>query len=383
MTNHLLAIDDEPELLALLSRTAKAWGYTVDTTTDPEVFKTVARTGEPNIILIDLQMPGYDGVELLEFLAAQQCRAAIVLSSGFDTRVVNISRELGKKLGLNMANPLPKPVRATALRATLDEYRSSPFEIDAGALREAIDDGQLELHFQPLVDLRERRLIGWEGLVRWQHPKQGMIMPDRFIRLAERNGLIDPLSDRVAELAVRQLADWNGDGRNAFISINLSAQNLADAQLPDRLERLCVQHNVPPILLRLELTETAAMADPIRVIAVLTRLRLKGFELAIDDFGTGYSSLLQLHRLPFSELKIDQSFVRFMRESEEAKLIVGLTITLAHGLRMQVIAEGVETGDLAEQLAADGCDIAQGYHFGKPMPAANTQAWMTRNLNPA
>lgn len=381
MPNHLLAIDDEPELLALLRRIAEACGYRVDTTTDPDVFKKIVRAAEPSVILIDLQMPSCDGVELLEFLGEQKCRAAIVLSSGFEPRVINITRELGAKLGLNMTAPLPKPVRAIALRAMLDQYRRNHFEIDASALRAAIDSEQFELYFQPLLDLRERRLIGWEGLVRWQHPVHGLIMPDQFIAVAEREDLIDRLSNCVAELAVRQLADWHADGRDSFVSINLSAQNLADAQLPDRLERLCLQHHVPPALLRLELTETAAMADPIRMIAVLTRLRLKGFELAIDDFGTGYSSLQQLHRLPFSELKIDQSFVRLMAESEEAKLIVGLSITLAHGLHMQVIAEGVETGDLADLLSAGGCDIAQGYHFGKPMPAQNTGAWVTQNLN--
>jgi EAL domain-containing protein (putative c-di-GMP-specific phosphodiesterase class I)/ActR/RegA family two-component response regulator len=379
MANHLLAIDDEPELLAILSRIAESSGFKADTTTDPEAFKAIVRSEELSVIVIDLQMPGCDGVELLEFLAAEKCRAAIALSSGFDSRVVTITKELGEKLGLNMASSLPKPVRAGALRALLDQHREARFEVDAGILREAIDGNQLELHFQPFIQLRERRLIGWEGLVRWQHPLQGLIMPDRFISVAEREGLIDPLSDRVAELAVRQLAAWRDDGRNEFVSINLSAHNLADVRLPDRLERLCVQHNVPPNLLRLELTETAAMSDPIRMMTVLTRLRLKGFELALDDFGTGYSSLVQLHRLPFSELKIDQSFVRVMGQSEEAKLIVGLTITLAHGLNMQVVAEGVETGDLADQLSTDGCDIAQGYHFGKPMPAQNTGAWIAQN----
>jgi len=378
MINHLIAIDDEPEILSVLRKFGEACGYRVDTTADPEIFKSILRNGRPNVVIVDLQMPDCDGVELLEYLADMRSSAAIVLSSGFDNRVLTITNELGRQLGLNMANALPKPVRMSALRAILDEYREDDFVVEPDSLRAAIEAGQLELHFQPLLNLRERKLIGWEGLVRWQHPDRGLIMPDRFIAVAEREGLIDPLSTRVAELAVRQLADWQGTGCNAFVSINLSAQNLADAQLPDRLEQLCTRHNVPSALLRLELTETAVMADPVRMISVLTRLRLKGFELAIDDFGTGYSSLQQLHRLPFSELKIDQSFVRFMGQSEEAKLIVGLTISLAHGLHMRVIAEGVESGDLADQLTAGGCDIAQGYHFGRPMPAHSTQAWMSR-----
>lgn len=379
MTNHLLAIDDEPALLTIISRAGEASGYKVDATTDPEAFKSIVRAGGPTVIMIDLQMPGCDGVELLEFLSAQQCRAAIVLASGFDARVVNITRELGGKFGLNMAAPLPKPFRPAALKFVLDQFRETRFEVNADTVRAAIDGDQLELHFQPLIELRERKPIGWEGLVRWQHPQQGLIMPDRFISVAERNGLIDQLSNRVAELAIRQLAVWLGEGRTAFVSINISAGNLADAQLPDCLEKLCIQHGVPPAMLRLELTETAAMTDPVHMIGVLTRLRLKGFELAIDDFGTGYSSLVQLHRLPFSEMKVDQSFVRIMGESEEARLIVGLIIDLGHGLNMELIAEGVETGDIADQLAARGCEIAQGYHFSKPMPAKDTAGWLARN----
>jgi EAL domain-containing protein (putative c-di-GMP-specific phosphodiesterase class I) len=322
-------------------------------------------------------MPGCDGVELLEFLATQKCRSAIVLASGFDARVVSISKGLGEKLGLNMVAPLPKPFRLAALKAMLNDHRESHFEIGAATLRQAIDGDQLELHFQPLIDLRARCVLGWEALVRWQHPQQGLLMPDTFIGVAERDGVIDALSYRVAELAVRQIAAWREEGLELFVSINLSALNLGDARFPDLLEQLCTQHGVPPALLRLELTETAAMADPVRLIGALTRLRLKGFELAIDDFGTGYSSLLQLHRLPFSELKIDQSFVRAMGKSEEAELIVGVTIGLGHALKMQMIAEGVETGEIADQLAALGCDVGQGYHFGRPMPARDTQAWIS------
>lgn len=376
VANHLLAIDDDAGMLDIVSRAARSLGYRVDATIDPDAFKEIVRTAGPDVIMIDLQMPRCDGVELLEFLAAEKCRSPIVLASGFDARVVSISKALGEKLGLTMATPLTKPVRLAALKAMLTLYRESDFEIDAATLRQAIEDDQLELHFQPLIDLKTRGLIGWEALVRWQHPQQGLQMPDAFIGVAERDGVIDALSHRVAELAVRQIAAWRADGLDLFVSINLSALNLGDARFPDRLEQLCASHDVPPALLRLELTETAAMANPVGLIGALTRLRLKGFELAIDDFGTGYSSLLQLHRLPFSELKIDQSFVRAMGDSEEAELIVGVTIGLGHALNMQMIAEGIETGAVADQLAALGCDIGQGYHFGKPMPACDTRAWL-------
>jgi EAL domain-containing protein (putative c-di-GMP-specific phosphodiesterase class I)/CheY-like chemotaxis protein len=376
MANHLLMIDDEAGMLDIVRHAARSLDFRVDATTDPEAFKAIVRAGSPDVIMIDLQMPGCDGVELLEFLAAQECRSPIVLASGFDARVVAISKVYGEKLGLNMAAPLPKPLRLAALKEMLNGFRESVFAVDAATLRHAIENDQLELHFQPLIDLKSRGLLGWEALVRWQHPQQGLQMPDTFIGVAERDGVIDALSYRVAEMAVRQIAAWRAEGLGHFVSINLSALNLGDARFPDRLEQLCAQHGVPPALLRLELTETAAMADPIRMIGALTRLRLKGFELAIDDFGTGYSSLLQLHRLPFSELKIDQSFVGSMAESEEAELIVGVTIGLGHALKMHMIAEGIETGAIADQLATLGCDVGQGYHFGKPMPERDTRVWL-------
>jgi EAL domain-containing protein (putative c-di-GMP-specific phosphodiesterase class I) len=204
-----------------------------------------------------------------------------------------------------------------------------------------------------------------------------MIMPDRFIALAEQENLIDALTERVVELAVRELGGWRKRGLEAFVSVNISAANVV-ANLPDRLAQLCARHGVPPSAICIELTESAAMGNPALMLEVLTRLRLKGFKLAIDDFGTGYSSLLQLHRLPFSELKIDQSFVRNMGHSEEANLIVGAIINLAHSLKLELIAEGVESADLRDRLAELGCEMGQGYHFSRPMPASQVLDWAAK-----
>jgi EAL domain-containing protein (putative c-di-GMP-specific phosphodiesterase class I) len=374
--NHLVAIDDEPELLAIVARTAESAGFKVDATTDPEIFKATIRRSAPSVVLMDLQIPGCDGIELLRFLYEEQCQAHIVLISGVDLRLLSIAKGVGDKLSLKMAEPVHKPIRVAELRARLSGFIAAPAEIDTAMIREALRTDQLALYYQPLVALDDHHVVGWEALARWHHPVRGLIMPDRFIPVAEKEGVIDELTDRVFELAIAQVAAWQRvHGMATFVSVNVSAPNLLDLHLPDRLEQACRQHQVPADLLRLELTETVAMSDSPRLVEVLTRLRVKGFKLAIDDFGTGYSSLVQLHRLPFSELKIDQMFVRNMATSEEAAIIVGAIINLAHSLRLELIAEGIETEELARRLVAAGCEIGQGYYFAKPMPAAEVPGW--------
>ncbi len=295
--------------------------------------------------------------------------------SGFDAKILALAHDIGRDLGLDMAEPLLKPLRPAALRQLLSDLRSKTFQADVVALQEAVDNHQLELFYQPLVTLATGKTIGFEALVRWRHPEFGIVMPDRFIALAEREGLIDSLTDRVLDLAAAQLSTWQKMGMDAFVSVNISAANIA-AGLPEQLSELCVRHDIPPRMLRLELTESTAMGNHALMLEVLTRVRLKGFQLAIDDFGTGYSSLVQLHRLPFSELKIDQSFVRGVADSGEANLIVGAIVNLGHSLRLDLIAEGIETEDLMKTLVAMGCETGQGYFFSRPMPAADVPEWI-------
>ena len=377
MDNVVLAIDDEQAFLDIVEKVAKSCGFAVTATTDPATFRTMLGAQPPSIVMLDLQMPECDGIELLHVLADVGCRAKIILMSGFDVRVLGLARGIGRDLGLDMGDPLLKPLRPADLRQLLSSLRSKVFNVNAAALQEALDDDQLELFYQPLVTLATGTTIGFEALVRWRHPEFGIVMPDRFIGLAEREGLIRPLTGRVLELAAGQISAWRKAGIDGFVSVNVSAANI-EAELPNQLVRLCARHDVPPHLLRLELTETAAMTNHALMLEVLTRVRLKGFQLAIDDFGTGYSSLVQLHRLPFSELKIDQSFIRGMAELEEADVIVGAIVNLAHSLHLGLIAEGIETEDLVRRLVAMGCETGQGYYFSRPMPACDVPGWLAR-----
>jgi EAL domain-containing protein (putative c-di-GMP-specific phosphodiesterase class I)/CheY-like chemotaxis protein len=378
MDNVVLALDDEQSFLDIIEKVATSADFAVTVTTDPAVFGAALVTQPPSVVLLDLHMPDCDGIEILRVLADAQCRAKIILMSGFDARVLGLARGIGHDLKLDMAEPLPKPLRPTELRQALAKLRSKTFHPDAAALQEALDNDRLELFYQPLLTLATGETIGFEALVRWRHPEFGIVMPDRFIGLAERENLINPLTDHVLALAAGQIAIWRKAGINSFVSVNVSAANIG-AGLPNQLGDLCVNYDIPASSLRLELTETAVMGNHALMLEILTRVRLKGHQLALDDFGTGYSSLVQLHRLPFSELKIDQSFVREMISSEEASLIVGAIIGLGHSLHLELIAEGIETEDVMKRLIAMGCQMGQGYFFSRPMPASQVPDWIARH----
>jgi len=245
-----------------------------------------------------------------------------------------------------------------------------------GALRAAIEEGALTLHYQPQADLASGRVCGVEALVRWPHPERGLIPPDAFIPLAEQTGLIGPLTDWVLAEAVRQGRAWQRAGLLLDVSANLSMWNLHDPALPARVAGLLREHDLPPAWLRLELTESALMADPERVLDVLTRLAGLGVRLAVDDFGSGYSSLAYLKTLPVDALKIDKGFVRAMATDERDAAIVASTVGLGHALGLRVVAEGIEDRAAWDALAAIGCNVAQGYYLSRPLPAEALARWL-------
>ncbi len=237
----------------------------------------------------------------------------------------------------------------------------------SGELRQSIEKGGMVLHYQPKVSLRTGQIAGAEALVRWQHPEHGMMFPDEFIPLAERTGLIRPLTLWVIEKGLKDCEYWNAQGMNAGVSLNISARELIDPMIPDTFQKLLKTHDVDPSLVVLEITESAIMADPQRALDVLNRLNEMGMKISVDDFGTGYSSLAYLKQLPVSEIKIDKSFVMDMLQDENDAVIVRATIDLAHNLGMSVVAEGVQDRATREQLERLGCDVMQGQFTGMPM----------------
>jgi diguanylate cyclase (GGDEF)-like protein/PAS domain S-box-containing protein len=247
----------------------------------------------------------------------------------------------------------------------------------ASDLRRAIDAGELFLVYQPKVSMKTGGVVGVEALVRWRHPQRGLVMPDEFIPVAQQTSLIRPLTLCVLDQALRQEARWRACGLPLTMAVNLSMRNLLDVALPGDVARLLAETGVPASALVLEITESALIADPVHVRAVLDELAGMGVQLSIDDFGTGYSSLSYLKRLPIHEIKIDRSFVLNLTSSEEDAIIVRSTVDLANNLGLRVVAEGVESAEVLGYLRATGCDVAQGYYLGRPLAGADLEHWLT------
>ncbi len=243
-------------------------------------------------------------------------------------------------------------------------------------LRRAIDERELVLYYQPKVELRDGRVTGVEALVRWRHPERGLVGPDEFIDAVQETSLIRPFTLYVIDEALRQCGAWASEGHELGVAVNVSPRNLIDASFPDNVAQLLENWKVPPERLELEITESAIIADPFRMKAVLERLSGMGLRLSVDDFGTGYTSLGYLTRLPIDELKIDRSFVANMTSSEDDAVIVRSTIDLGRNLGLEVVAEGVEHPEIWERLQGMGCDIAQGFLMSRPVPADELTSWL-------
>jgi diguanylate cyclase (GGDEF)-like protein len=243
-------------------------------------------------------------------------------------------------------------------------------------LRRALDDGGLLLHYQPKRSLKDGGFVGVEALVRWQHPELGLLQPADFIPIAEREGIMRDLTIDVLDRALAQQREWRESGHSIPVAVNLSAASLLDSRLPDDVQALVTRHETNTADLELEITEDTLMQDPNRALAVIARISELGVGFSLDDFGTGYSCLAQLKRLPVRSLKIDRSFILNMTSSAQDANIVRSAIALGHSLNLSVVAEGIESAEHLRQLEDFGCDIAQGFHLGRPVPPEDIPRWL-------
>jgi diguanylate cyclase (GGDEF)-like protein len=264
-----------------------------------------------------------------------------------------------------------------------DHYSPAKLALTA-ELRAAVEGAgeRIVVWYQPELDLRTGEVVALEALVRWEHPDLGVLSPSSFLRIAEQTNLIKPLTRRVIEVAVAQLADWRALGPDVAVAVNISPQMLVDRSFTGQVMETLRAARVPPGRLKLEVTESALMSDPVTSRAVLRELDRLGVEIAIDDFGTGYSSLAYLADLPVSEVKIDRSFVSRMAHGSNESIIVNSTIDLAHHLGLRAVAEGVEDPAMLPELEAQGCDAAQGYAISRPLPAAEATGWLMARQSP-
>jgi EAL domain-containing protein (putative c-di-GMP-specific phosphodiesterase class I)/AmiR/NasT family two-component response regulator len=377
VTTRVLVFDDDAAVGRLAVRVADMSGMTATAVTDAASFAQRLRTQPPQVVLLDLQLGETDGVEQLRLLAERQYGGVLVLMSGFDARVLATARALGQSLGLNVEAVLQKPLRVTELEAVLRRLEFAGQSPSAERLLTAIANDELVLDFQPVVSRNPKVLRKLEALVRWQHPTAGRIPPGEFLPLVESNtGVIDALTDWVVGAAVEAYQVLSQLGVSVPLAVNMSTQNLHDLTVPDRLEQRLRAGGMPARHLCLEITESAAFKDASLTMDILSRIRLKGMQLSIDDFGTGYSSLKMLRQMPFTEIKIDRSFVSDATTSRDSRAIVKSIMDLAANMEMGCVAEGVETEETAELLERLGsCDM-QGFLIAHPMPVEAVPVWL-------
>lgn len=391
----LLILDDDPTIGATIALMAQSSSMRCRYTSTAEDFYAALGSWQPTHIALDLIMPDHDGIEVLHRLAEKGCRASIIITSGVEGRVLEAAHRSAKEHGLNIVGTIAKPFSLAALRGLLaqapaqseapgynDQHTPAPpLEVTREMLEAAMDGNQLYMVFQPKVSCADGRLAGFEGLVRWQHPEHGTIGPDQFIPLVEQSGLSDRLTAIVFEIALGWFSERLAS--DLSLALNISAVSLDHIGMADRLAGLCEKHMLDPSSIIIEVTESSAMNDQTAALDLLTRFRLKGFKLSIDDFGTGHSSLVQLARMPFSELKIDRSFVMTAMHSAESRNIICAIIGLGKSLGLHTVAEGVEDLATFSFLKDAGCDMAQGYFIGRPMSGDAISRWMGSELEQA
>lgn len=377
---HIMLVDDEPSILDLASRFIEKMGYrqiTACLSGQSALEKYRESTNSFDVIICDLNMPEMNGVELLRHLSEEDYCGGIILLSGEDARILEVAKDLAKARNLNVLGYIAKPFKRESLELLLSQYSpqdlkmSAPLldDISEAELRAGMDGDELLIAFQAKTNIATGKLTGVEALARWNHSERGLLPPYTFIPLAERCELIDELTYSIYRKTLSQMRAWLEKDIILKVSINISVNSFTTDGFVDFLIQTAEEYNVASDLIIFEITESQIMENALDCLEMLMHLRMKRFGLSIDDFGTGQSNMTQLKKIPFTELKIDQSFVGGACEDSTARTILESSVDLAKKLKIYTVAEGVETEAELALVKELGCDQIQGYLIAKPMLA--------------
>ena len=335
-----------------------------------------AMESPPHVVLVDLDMPGMDGVEFIGLIAQHRLAPAIAVVSAMDVALLHAVQVMAQASGLRVLGSVEKPLsnaKLTHVLSLLDSEASisaidPAVQVNVEQLRHALSNGLIVPHFQPQAEFSNGKIVSVEALARWVQPNGQFLSAANFMPLVEAHGMIEEFTQHMLVESCAWRKRWAQADLQIKVSVNVSAQNLTGPEVADRYENVVRSHGMRPEDIVLEITESSVMSDTARGLAMLARLRLKGFGLSVDDFGTGYSSLAQLSQIPFTELKIDRGFVHRAPEQPRKLAMIETSIDLARKLGLKVVAEGIETIEEWQLLAQLGCDYAQGYLISAAVP---------------
>ena len=386
-SDRLLVIDDDFVGRIVIAKVATQVGFASTFASSFEQAVRCLRQSEFDCITLDLSLGGRDGVEILRVLADLGHTTPVIVISGCEERILNSAVRVGRSLGLAVSDPLPKPLDTAELRRVLAQQRRQaapikkpgplPEQIGRAEIAAALANGEFLTHFQPKIELATGAVVGCEALARWHSPHLGWVLPDRFIPLVERFDLMPDFTAMILRSAVLSCRDVVKRHPPGFtVAVNVSGSLLTDLALPEKVDTALEEAGLRPEALTLEITESVAMEDIDRACDILVRLRIKGVSVSLDDFGTGYSSLSALARMPFSELKLDRSFVCRGTDDPDMWKIVRGSIALAKAFQMKTVAEGIEDQRVLHMLGEVDCDIGQGLVFTAALSAGELDLWL-------
>ena len=388
---NLLLIDDDEQFSHFFAAATKSMGMNCEVITESK--RIIHFDLKPfEHIIIDLLMPEYDGLQILRFLKEKDYRGQISFTSGQDISLLQLAQELCELHQLRFHSLLQKPFSLDGLEElfSLESFGKKPDEeqfkvIKSPAdlsdtelmcqLKIAIETSTVNVFFQPQIELNTNRVTGFEALARWKL-NGSFIPPTRFIAIAEKYGMISKLTDIIIDKSLQQFSTFMSSIKQSCLSINLSALELSQSNVPDLLKQKAAEYDIAPNRITIEITETVLLEKNTLSLEIMARLRLMGFKLSIDDFGTGYSSVNMLQNGPFTELKIDRAFISSMHNSNQTRVIVDSIIEMAKRLNLKIVAEGIEEGVTIDSLIRMGCTTGQGYVFAKPMAKSEILTWL-------
>jgi EAL domain-containing protein (putative c-di-GMP-specific phosphodiesterase class I) len=385
----LLVVDDDLVQRTIIGKIGAKLGYDTVIASTFEIASELLQREAFDIMTLDLSLGERDGVELLRLVADCKLYAMpIVIISGCDERILNSTKRVAEGLNLSLTRCLNKPLNLDNLRDALflpghgrvDSVRGTAMpEISRETIVAGLARNEIYVEFQPKIDLNSGKVMGAEALARWRSPEFGNLSPAVFIPLVENFGLMPDLTNHVLSCAIASSRTLIERHPGFTVAVNVSGSLMTDLMLPERIEGILRQEGVAPESLIVEVTESIAMSDVDRAMDILVRLRIKGIGAAIDDFGTGFSSLAALARLPFSELKIDQSFVKGCEADADMMKIVEASVALGKAFNMKVVAEGIDNPHTLASVRHAGCDVGQGYLFAPSLQTERMDRWMTQH----